>query len=210
MSLSKDAQLIAYRELDDGYRHAEKLHVFIREVLYSSQVAMVDLSAIAVSKGPGSYTGLRIGVSAAKGLAYALSIPLISIDTLQLMCQHSALPSGRDIFYCPMMDARRMEVYTCIYDSKFKALEPIAALIINEESILQFQKYSQLKFFGNGMNKCLPIIETLQNVQIIEAVIPSAQYMCSLSYKKYAAKQFEDLAYFEPFYLKDFLIHKKI
>ena len=209
VSLSKNGELLCFRELDDGFTHAENLHLFVQEVVLESGVSLQKLSAVAVSKGPGSYTGLRIGVSAAKGLAYALKLPLISVDTLKLMCNHPLLQKLNGAYFCPMIDARRMEVYTSLYDTELNQILPTEALIIDENSALKFKDYARIFFFGNGMNKCRDILKKLVNADFVENVNPSAQYMCSLSYEKFSARKFEDVAYFEPFYLKDFLMLKK-
>lgn len=210
VALSEHEKLLGVKEINEGYTHAENLHVFIHDLLNETRVQPSDLSAIAVSKGPGSYTGLRIGVSAAKGLAYALNLPLISVDTLQVMSAQAAKTTGAgEGFFCPMLDARRMEVYTAVYDSKLNRLAEIQALIVDEHSIAQFSPYPNLYFFGDGMNKCRSLLSTLGNADFIENIVPSAKDMISLAYTKYKNKSFEDVAYFEPFYLKDFLILKK-
>ena len=152
---------------------------------------------------------MRIGVSAAKGLAYALNIPLISVDTLKIMAyQVSQLRTGFD-FFCPMIDARRMEVYTCVYDVHLNSKIHTQALIIDSLSIKTFDSFSSICFFGDGMLKCKESISLLQNAVCIDNIKPSSQYMCALSYEKFLKQDFEDIAYFEPFYLKDFLITSK-
>lgn len=207
-SLFHNEDLLSCKEMDEGYTHAENLHLFIQTIIAESGIHLNQLDAIAVSKGPGSYTGLRIGVSAAKGLAYALGLPLISIDTLQLMSA-AAQTLGQRNYYCPMIDARRMEVYCCVYDSELRPLELIEALVVDEGSINKFKKYKGLSFFGNGMPKCKDLLMNEGGFDFIQDIIPSARYMGQLSYKKFRDQQFEDLAYFEPFYLKDFLTGKK-
>lgn len=206
VALSENETLVAAKEINEGYTHAENLHVFIQTLLKETKTQASDLSAIAVSKGPGSYTGLRIGVSAAKGLAYALKIPLISIDTLQLMAVQATKTSSPADFLCPMLDARRMEVYTAVYDSTLKRKTEIQALIVDENSIHPYSQYPNIRFFGDGMNKCKSILSQLNHAGFIEGVVPSAKDMVALAYAKYQNKEFEDVAYFEPFYLKDFLI----
>jgi tRNA threonylcarbamoyladenosine biosynthesis protein TsaB len=208
VSLCKDGKLISFKEINNGYTHAENLHVFIEEVIKEASITLQYLNAIAISKGPGSYTGLRIGVSAAKGLAYSLNIPLISLDTLEIMT-NSALIKESDAVYCPMIDARRMEVYTAIYDKGLKQLNATEALIVDERSIAQFSTYNKIYFFGDGMDKCKTVLSYLKNAEFIDNIFPGAKAMCDLAYKKYTAKNFEDVAYFEPFYLKDFLILTK-
>lgn len=209
VSLSKNGALVFYKELNNGFTHAENLHVFIEEVLKESNISTKQLNAIAVSKGPGSYTGLRIGVSTAKGLAYALQLPLISIDTLQLMALQAKTLQKENDFYCPMLDARRMEVYTAVYDHELIQQLPIEALIVDATSIQKFTTFSNVLFFGDGMPKCKETLHVLKNATFIENITPSAKDMCKLAYDKFITKQVEDVAYFEPFYLKDFLILKK-
>ena len=209
VSLSKNGELIAFKELNAGYTHAENLHSFIQNVLEAGAVSVNDLRAVAVSKGPGSYTGLRIGVSAAKGLAYALNIPLISLDTLQVMAEHELLDKNNDSFYCPMIDARRMEVFTALYDKNLGLELPVHALVVDEESIKKFEVYPRVYFFGDGMPKCRTILQQLPNAVFVDNILPSAKYMTALSFEKFEQNLFEDLAYFEPFYLKDFLIMQK-
>ena len=209
VSLSMDGNILGYKEIDNGFTHSENLHLFINELLIDLNISIKQLSAIAISKGPGSYTGLRIGVSAAKGLAYALNIPLISVDSLKIMAyQVSQLRTGFD-FFCPMIDARRMEVYTCVYDAHLNSQIHTQALIIDSLSIKTFDSFSSICFFGDGMLKCKEAISLLQNKVCIDNIKPSSQYMCALSYEKFLKEAFEDIAYFEPFYLKDFLITSK-
>lgn len=209
VSVSKNSEILAVKELDNGFTHAENLHLFIEETLINAGITIHQLNAIAVSKGPGSYTGLRIGASAAKGLAYALGIPLIALDTLMIMTAMAKEKSGSSKLFCPMIDARRMEVYTCLYDHNLELKSPVEALIVDETSI---QKFNQpgICFFGNGMDKCGDLLSTIQDPVFIQNVVPSARYMGSLAYSKYQVQSFENVAYFEPFYLKDFLIVKKV
>ncbi len=209
VSLARDGELLAYRELNDGFTHAENLHLFIQALLVEAGIATQQIDAIAVSKGPGSYTGLRIGVSAAKGLAYALRLPLIAVDTLRVMSNHQLVVKNKDEFYCPMIDARRMEVYCGLFDSALTQQMPTEALIVDNHSIQKFRAWEKILFFGDGMAKCATVLQELPNATFIENVIPSARFMCSLSFEKFLSKTFEDLAYFEPFYLKDFLLIKK-
>ncbi|PBQ33080.1 tRNA (adenosine(37)-N6)-threonylcarbamoyltransferase complex dimerization subunit type 1 TsaB [Sphingobacteriaceae bacterium] len=209
VSISNNGELIFSRELNEGFTHAENLHLFIEQGLKESGIKAKDLSAIAVSKGPGSYTGLRIGVSTAKGLAYALNIPLISIDTLQLMAFAAFEQVQEEAFYCPMIDARRMEIYTAVYDWKLNSQSAVEALIVDENSSTKFNAYSKIYYLGDGMPKCKSLLETRSNAAFIENIYPSAKNMVKLTFNKFQAKTFENLAYFEPFYLKDFMILKK-
>lgn len=209
MSVSVNGKVIAFKEEDKGYTHAENLHVFIETVLKEAKLTTKDLHAVAVGSGPGSYTGLRIGVSAAKGLAYSLHVPLISVNTLQIMA-HSAIEKIKeDVLYCPMLDARRMEVYCAFFDKDLNFVKETSAQIISEEDHSFFANEKTVYFFGDGMPKCKLILEKIPNSKFIENIKPSAVALAELSYSKFSTKQFEDTAYFEPFYLKDFLINSK-
>lgn len=208
VSLSQNGDLLFVKELDEGFTHAENLHLFINDALEKTGIRAAQLNAIAVSRGPGSYTGLRIGVSAAKGLAYALSIPLISVDTLQIMAAAACSQLKENIFYCPMIDARRMEVYTCVYDGQMAPQHAVEALIVDEDAVRKFEKYPRICFVGDGMPKCRTILSMGQNAVFIDQLKPSAREMVGFSYPKFLAGHFEDLAYFEPFYLKDFMLGK--
>lgn len=203
VSLAKHGETIAIKELNDGgYSHAEMLHVFIKDVMANSNFELKDLNAVAVSKGPGSYTGLRIGVSAVKGLCFALEIPLISVDTLESLASSLHVTSGIKI---PMLDARRMEVYSAIFDPSNKLLREVEAEIIDETSFREYLEHSSIYFLGDGAEKCRDILNH-QNANFIKDVFPSAKEMSKLSFDKFKKNQFEDVAYFEPFYLKDFRI----
>ena len=202
VSIAKDGQTIVCNELaDEGYSHAEKLHVFIEEVIAKAGISAQDLNAVAVSQGPGSYTGLRIGVSAAKGLCYALNIPLIAVDTLKTLASQAGVTDGKII---PMLDARRMEVYSAIFNSDLTVERAIQAEIIDENS---FQEYTEkLYFVGDCADKCKSVL-TKDNFVFLEDIkYPSAQAMSKISFEKYQKSDTVDVAYFEPYYLKDFMI----
>lgn len=199
-------KILAIREVNNGYTHAENLHVFIEEIIKEAGLQWKDISAVAVSKGPGSYTGLRIGVSAAKGFCYALNIPLISVDTLAAMT--AGVTSSEDMYYCPMLDARRMEVYCAVYDKDLKQILPVQALVLDETSIAQFKLDKPICFFGEGMPKAKPLLEKIPGAIFKDNVAPSAKHMSRLAAKKFSAKHFEDVALFEPFYLKEFFTKK--
>lgn len=202
VALSVNGSVIALREdRDKGYSHAEKLHVFITEVLAEGKLSMDQLDAIAVSKGPGSYTGLRIGVSAAKGLCYAMDLPLISISTLELLAR---LVSGVPGTIIPMLDARRMEVYTTAFSSEMKQIHPIEALILDEGSFNDYLEKGAVHFIGSGVEKFESIC-THPNANFTKEGLPSSAEMCSVAQHKFDQKDFEDVAYFEPYYLKDFM-----
>jgi len=202
VSVAKDGKTIACNELaDEGYSHAEKLHVFIEEVIAKAGISVQDLVAIAVSQGPGSYTGLRIGVSAAKGLCYALNIPLIAVDTLQTLASQAEVTDGKII---PMLDARRMEVYSAIFSSDLTIDRAIKAEIIDENS---FQEYTdKLYFVGDCAEKCKPVLTKGNFIFLEDVKYPSANAMSKISYDKYQKSDTVDVAYFEPYYLKDFMI----
>lgn len=208
VSIAKDGVTLFYREIaEQGYSHAERLHVFIEEVLREAGLAYKDLSAIAVSKGPGSYTGLRIGVSAAKGLCYALNIPLIAIDTLELLArQVNQATVAKDSLIIPMIDARRMEVYSAVFASDFEKIREVQAEIISETS---FDNLSQtLYFVGDCAEKCGTVLTAPNMVFLKDIVYPSAKEMSALSFDSYKKSDTVDVAYFEPYYLKDFFMHR--
>ena len=202
VALAKEGKTILCKEIaEEGYSHAERLHVFIEEIIKEAGITFQDLSAVAVSQGPGSYTGLRIGVSAAKGLCFALDIPLIAVDTLQVLASQATVSDGLVI---PMLDARRMEVYSAIFNSNFEKIRAVEAEIITEDSFLDFQEI--LYFVGDCAEKCKAVL-TKQNYVFLEEIkYPSAKEMSFLSFGKYKKNDTVDVAYFEPYYLKDFLI----
>lgn len=202
VSIAKNGETIVCKEIaEEGYSHAEKLHVFIEEVIAEAGITVQDLIAVAVSQGPGSYTGLRIGVSAAKGLCYALNIPLIAVDTLQTLASQANVSNGKII---PMIDARRMEVYSEIFTADLKIERPIEAQIITEDS---FKDYTEtLYFVGDCAEKCKAVLTKENFVFLEEIKYPSAAAMSKISYDKYQKSDTVDVAYFEPYYLKDFLM----
>ena len=208
VSLAKNGKTILCKEIaEQGYSHAERLHVFIEEILKEAAVTVQDLKAIAVSKGPGSYTGLRIGVSTAKGLCYALGIPLIALDTLQVLAKQAMRVINYDGGYIiPMIDARRMEVYSAVYDGGNDRITDIKAEILTESSYVESPE--PLYFVGDCQEKCKTVMKGFNFHFLPEIVFPSANEMSSLSFEKFTKNDFEDVAYFEPFYLKDFLIIK--
>tara|TARA_B110000444_G_scaffold67972_1_gene63947 strand:- start:25687 stop:26370 length:684 start_codon:yes stop_codon:yes gene_type:complete len=186
----------------ENYSHGEKLHPFIKELVDESPIDFDEISAISVSKGPGSYTGLRIGVSAAKGLCYALNTPLISLNSLSIIAQQVTTSKG--FFLAPMIDARRMEVYTQILDHNCKIVKNTWAEILTENSFEDYLSKNKILAFGFGSHKTKNLIQS-PNFKILDYPIePSAKYMVSLSYNKFQIKDFEDVAYFEPYYLKEF------
>jgi len=202
VSLALDGRLLALREENSpGYSHSEQLHPFIEELLREAGKAFTDLDAIAVSKGPGSYTGLRIGVSAAKGLCYAQDIPLLALPTLRSMALQL---QGKEGLLIPVLDARRMEVYSAVYSNDLKEIRATKAEIISPESFAQYLASGNVHLLGSGAKKCREILRH-PNLVFHEAIVPSAREMAGPSYEMYKAKTFEDTAYFEPYYLKDFM-----
>ncbi len=202
VAIAKDGKTILCKEMaEEGYSHAEKLHVFIEEIIQEAKLKFQHLSAIAVSQGPGSYTGLRIGVSAAKGLCFALDIPLIAIDTLQTLAAQTTISEG---YIIPMIDARRMEVYSAVFDSKGIKIREVEAEIITENSFDNFTE--KITFVGDCTEKCKTVLTKDNFIFLDEIVYPSAKEMSALSFKKFQNSNFEDVAYFEPYYLKDFMV----
>ena len=206
VALSHGDCCIAVRENSEGRNHATMLTPFIDDLLITNNVSTNQLDAIAVSSGPGSYTGLRIGLSTAKGLCYGGNIPLVAVSTLQAMsvgfAQNNDIPDSA--LLCPMIDARRMEVYTALYDKDGRQVEKVSAEIITEQTFEPWLDAHQIFFFGNGATKCCTTI-THRNAVFAEDFVHSAHYMIQLVLQAYSKKQFEDTAYFEPFYLKDFI-----
>lgn len=213
MALANDGELMALRESDEGRDHAKKVAIFVDELLKETGVQPSDLDAIAVGKGPGSYTGLRIGVSFAKGMCYALDIPLIAVGSLDALTEVAREDYDAGILdiedeewqqavLCPMVDARRMEVYTQIFGIEGVAKSDVVAEVVTDESFTMWRKNHKLVIFGNGARKCT---ETLGDASFVE-VAPSARGIVRLAEEAFAAQRFEDIAYFEPFYLKDFIV----
>jgi len=203
VSLSKDGETIDLIESHEDRTHAELLSVFIEKILSKNKILPKELSAVAVSEGPGSYTGLRIGVSVVKGLCYGLKIPLISVSTLKAMANGAREEVEDDALLCPMIDARRMEVYTAIYDKQLNLKEKIQAKIIDSDSFRQQLSKQKIVFFGTGSEKCRTEIQD-KNAVFREKEYISSQNISSLSYEKFLKSDFENMAYFEPFYLKEF------
>ena len=211
VGLSRDGELISLRESDEGRDHAKRVGVFVDELLRENDVAPDELNAIAVGMGPGSYTGLRIGVSFAKGMCYGLQIPLVAVGSLDALAQVAIedneagildVDNWDDAVLCPMVDARRMEVYTRLFDAKGEALSEVSAEIVNEESFAEWRKDRQLVIFGNGAAKCREVLPDATYVNIT----PSARGLARLAEQRLQEGKTEDIAYFEPFYLKDFIV----
>lgn len=211
VALSKNGELCDLIENADGMNHARLMGVYIEEIIKRNGLSFDMLSAVAVSMGPGSYTGLRIGVSLAKGLCYANNIPLIAVSPLQSMSSFIIdnksrwdLPDSGGMVFCPMIDARRMEVYMALYDNNNQELEGVSTKIVNENSFQELLDQQTVVFFGNGSDKLSQLI-IHKNALFIPNIKTSAQFMCSLANRAFENNQFVDLAYFEPFYLKDFI-----
>ncbi len=204
VTIAREGKTIACKEIaEQNFSHAEKLHVFIEELLAENNLKFSDLNAIAVSQGPGSYTGLRIGVSSAKGFCYALNIPLIAVDTLQLLAKQIQIEDGIII---PMIDARRMEVFTAIYDKNHKQIRTTQAEIIDENAYQEILE--KIHLVGDGTEKFKNTLTDNKFVFHSEVVFPSANQMSELSFVNYKNSDFVDVAYFEPYYLKDFILTK--
>ncbi|MDO9152903.1 MAG: tRNA (adenosine(37)-N6)-threonylcarbamoyltransferase complex dimerization subunit type 1 TsaB [Paludibacter sp.] len=205
VALSVNNQCIFSKSDHKGMNHASLLSPFIAEALDFLKNAEKKLDAVAVSSGPGSYTGLRIGVSTAKGLCYGLDIPLIAVSTLEIMVKQakSEVENAETALFCPMIDARRMEVYTAFYNSKGEIRKEISAEIINENSFIEYLQNHTVYFFGNGSDKCIETL-THPNARFIDNIFPLAENMISLAVESFKENKFEDVAYFEPFYLKEF------
>ncbi len=202
VAIAKNGETVLCKEIaEEGYSHAEKLHVFIEDAIAEAGITVQDLVAIAVSQGPGSYTGLRIGVSAAKGLCFALNIPLIAVDTLQTLASQANVSDGKII---PMLDARRMEVYSEVFNANLEVEREIQAEVITEDS---FATYTDVLYFvGDCAEKCKPVL-TKDNFVFLEDIkYPSASAMSKISFDKYQKSDTVDVAYFEPYYLKDFMM----
>jgi len=204
VAVSVDGTNIFTREESEGPSHATLLGVFVKEAMDYIRCEKIKAEAIAVSSGPGSYTGLRIGVSEAKGLCYGLDIPLISLNTPLIMAAKVAQSTEKDTFLCPMIDARRMEVYAAIYDSKLNIKRGIHADIVDESTYLEYLKDNKIVFFGNGAEKCKDILSH-PNASFLDGIYPLAADMTPLATEAFEKQQFENIAYFEPFYLKEFV-----
>ena len=204
-AITIEGQAVASKENLEGANHASELPIFIEQLLDTAREQGWRLDAVAFSQGPGSYTGLRIGAATAKGICYGLHIPLIPVDTLQIMCAAAKdQQSNIDGILCPMLDARRMEVYTAMYQfNDLEALSKVEAKIIDEQSFCEELKKQKIYFFGNGAEKCKTIIQS-EHAQFIDGIIPQAKYMGALA-EKAPQLDIKQMAYYEPFYLKEFI-----
>ena len=204
VSISENGKVVIEKVSYDGPSHASLLGVFVEEAVKESKSLGFEIDAVAVSGGPGSYTGLRIGASMAKGLCFGYNIPLLSIPTLDILAYKAVRAVSSDALFCAMLDARRMEVYAALYDNTLKKVRDTEAEIVTEDTYTRFLEKQTVYFFGNGADKCKSVIKS-QNAVFIDDLNPLASDMAVLSEQAYADKRFEDVAYFEPFYLKDFV-----
>jgi len=207
VAIGDENGLLGDREVSDPRAHSTQLPLLISELLHSSKLSVKQLDAVAVNKGPGSYTGLRIGVSMAKGICYSAGIPLIGIGSLHSMAVGFILSDSSisaEALLCPMIDARRMEVYSALFNTLGEPISDVKALVIEENSFNEYREHQKVFFFGDGSVKFQNVI-TNQNAIFIDRFEPSARFMLPLALKAYINEEFDDTAYFEPFYLKDFV-----
>lgn len=206
VALTVDGKVVSIQESQTRNSHAERITIFCELVIKAAGLTFQDIDAVAVSMGPGSYTGLRIGVSTAKGYCFALDKPLIAIPTLLSMAagmKEKAMQPHQ--LFCPMIDARRMEVYAAIFNSELNEIQPTAAVIVDEDSFSDHLQKQEICFAGDGAAKCMAVLSHQPNAAFLQDFNPSAAFMATLSEQKFNNKDFEDVAYFEPFYLKDFV-----
>lgn len=212
VALNEGERTLALRECKGQNAHSEKITLFIKEVLEETGIHYHQLDAVAVSKGPGSYTGLRIGVSTAKGICYAADLPLIAVDTLHAMAYGFRNRLGSEVLssdgFIPMIDARRMEVYCSVFDAQMRCIHDTEALVVDENAFGAWEKGHRLWLFGDGAPKLAPLFAERPQIHIVEDLLPSAAFMASLSDQALKSRDFVDVAYFEPFYLKDFVAGK--
>ena len=213
VALAINGEVLAFKEVNERNIHAEVITMFIEEVVSSARMTYDQIDAIAVSSGPGSYTGLRIGVSTAKGLCFALDKPLIAIETLEGMANGVMSiinnTTNPDMLLCPMIDARRMEVFTAVYNKEGLKIKPVSAEIIAGDSFADLLKQHQILFFGDGAEKCRPVLSASANAFFLPGFANSAIHFTQKTLKKFNNDEFENVAYFEPRYLKDFIAGKK-
>ncbi|MBE0640424.1 MAG: tRNA (adenosine(37)-N6)-threonylcarbamoyltransferase complex dimerization subunit type 1 TsaB [Bacteroidales bacterium] len=207
VALSREGKTLFLRESEDTNAHSRLLAGFIHDLFSEAGISAADLGAVVVSKGPGSYTGPRIGVSTAKGLCYGQNLPLIAVSTLHSMALGAREKHPEAGLFCPMIDARRMEVYSAIFNTSLETVMDTAALIVDEQTYAPYLMESGILFFGSGAAKCHEVI-THPNARFDYGLQPSARYLSQIGWEKFLRKDFKDVAYFEPFYLKDFIAGK--
>jgi tRNA threonylcarbamoyladenosine biosynthesis protein TsaB len=214
VSLAVNNVEVATVETDSGYNHASVLALFVEKVLRDAGLSADDIDAVAVSGGPGSYTGLRIGISTAKGICYALEKPLIALSALESMAMELARTyvskSKEQVILIPMIDARRMEVYCGVWDNRLEQMQPVEARIINEHFLDSYKDAERIVLCGDGAKKCFPLFKGDDRVVLDSCVFPSAKFMIPLAIKKFIIKDFESVAYYVPLYLKDFIAAKPV
>jgi len=212
VALAKDGHVLGFRQIDQRNIHAEVITLFIDELITGAGIQYNNLDAIAVSSGPGSYTGLRIGVSTAKGLCFALDKPLIAVETLEAMAygviNHHEFILDDNTLLCPMIDARRMEVFTAVFNAKGDRIKPTRAEIIDENSFEELLENNKILFFGDGAEKCRTALGANANARFLPGFANSATYLTQKAFEKFKNSEFENVGYFEPYYLKDFIAGK--
>ncbi len=213
IALAKDGDVLGFKQVNGRNLHAEVITRFIEEIIADAGLSYYNLDAIAVSCGPGSYTGLRIGISTAKGLCFALDKPLIAVETLAAMAEGVAgmdeYNNQEDLLLCPMIDARRMEVYTAIFNMQGERIRLTSAEIVDENSFADILQNNRVLFFGDGAEKCFNILQANPNALYLPGFLNSAAHLTKKAAQKFNVEEFEDVAYFEPYYLKDFIAGKK-
>lgn len=211
IALANNREVLAFKEINARNVHAEVITVYIEEVMERNGLTYADLDAVAVSCGPGSYTGLRIGISTAKGLCFALDKPLIAVETLAAMAKGAISNNiiDENMLLCPMIDARRMEVYTAVFNKTGAVITPTAAEIIDASSFSDLLATNRMLFFGDGAEKCREALSKKPNAHFLPDFINSAKYLTEIAADKFDKADFVDVAYFEPYYLKDFIAGKK-
>ncbi len=208
VALTQGTEVLGVKESTDGNSHSKNLLPFIDSVLKETNHVQQDLQGVVVSIGPGSYTGLRIGVSTAKGMAYSLGIPVITVSTLESIAQGAKQQTGSgNCDIVPMIDARRMEVFAARYDNDMNLMDEVTAVIVDENAFSELLREKEVLFCGNGMPKCKELLSQFPNARFADFTL-SAQYMLPAALKKWEAKDFADTAYFEPFYLKEYVAGK--
>lgn len=206
VALSSDGVVKFHRQNFEGPSHAALLGDYVQECITHARENQIELHAVAVSGGPGSYTGLRIGVSEAKGLCFGLNLPLIAVSTLELLCCTAMfrVDIEEDALICPMIDARRMEVYAAVYNERLEAVMPVGAYIVDENTFAEILSQRKVIFCGNGAAKCRDVINH-PNAIFVDGVYPLATGMLALAERAFTRQEFSDVAYYEPFYLKEFV-----
>ncbi|MEO5600742.1 MAG: tRNA (adenosine(37)-N6)-threonylcarbamoyltransferase complex dimerization subunit type 1 TsaB [Cyclobacteriaceae bacterium] len=207
VALHDGGRLMAEAEIHEPQSHSARLALLIKDILATANFSSKDLNAVAITKGPGSYTGLRIGTSTAKGLCYALDIPLISVGSLELLAYQASGDNSAHALLCPMIDARRMEVYCLVTNHRLEIVQPVSAMVIDQASFQELLTNHKMLFFGNGANKCKEVLHHV-NAGYLDNIFPLAATLGLMAESKYRDGVFEDLNSFKPFYLKEFVAKK--